>query len=178
MLKSFWRGALPLAGAAMVVMGSLVPVDARAQEIIGPDAAACRAGANGPAALVRVYGFKDRGGTLRVQAYGSDPEEFLEKGKKLKRIEVPVSETGDMNVCVALPRYGNYAIAVRHDRNGDRKSGWSDGGGFSGNPKLSLANLKPAYDDVVFTARPGVTVVDVIMNYRSGLSIKPLVARR
>jgi len=177
-MKSFGRGALTLAGAAMLVSASLAAAPARAQEIVGPDAAACRPGAKGPAALVRVYGFKDRGGTLRVQAYGDEPDDFLEKGKKLKRIEVPVSATGDMNVCVALPRYGNYAIAVRHDRNGDRKSGWSDGGGFSGNPKLSLANLKPDFEDVVFTARPGVTVVDVVMNYRSGLSIKPLVARR
>ncbi len=177
MSKSLRRGALTLA-AAIAFTGTLAAAPATAQEILGPDAAACRPGASGPAALVRVYGFKDRGGTLRVQVYGHNPDDFLEKGKKLKRIDLPMTASGDMNICVELPRYGQYAIAVRHDRDGNNKSGWNDGGGFSGNPKISLTNLKPDYEDVSFAAREGVTVVDVVMNYRSGLSIKPLVARR
>jgi len=178
MMESLKRGALTLATAAATLSVALGATPVAAQEILGPEAAACRPGAEGPAALVRIYGFKDRGGTLRVQVYGNNPEEFLEKGKKLKRVELPVTSSGDMNVCVELPRYGQYAIAVRHDRDNNRKSGWSDGGGFSGNPRLSLTNLKPDFEDVSFTARPGVTVVDVVMNYRSGLSIKPVVARR
>lgn len=178
MKKSFGRGALTLAAATSLAAGVATAVPAGAQEILGPDAAACRPGAAGPAAIVRIYGFKDRGGTLRVQLYGNNPDDFLAKGKKLKRIDLPVVGSGDMNVCVDLPSYGEYAIAVRHDRDGNRKSGWNDGGGFSGNPRLSLANLKPDYEDAAFTARQGVTVVDVVMNYRSGLSIKPVVARR
>lgn len=179
MKNSFGRGALTLAAATIALVagaGAAAPV--KAQEILGPDAAACRPGTPGPAALVRIYGFKDRGGTLRVQLYGNNPGDFLAKGKKLKRIDLPVSASGDMNVCVDLPKYGEYAIAVRHDRDGNRKSGWSDGGGFSGNPKISLTSLKPDYEDTAFVARQGVTVVDVVMNYRSGLSIKPVVARR
>lgn len=178
MLKSLRRGALTLAVTAAASMATFVPAPAMAQEILGPDAAACRPGTAGPAALVRVYGLKDRGGTLRVQVYGNNPADFLAKGKKLKRIELPVTPSGDMNVCVDLPRYGQYAIAVRHDRDANKKSGWNDGGGFSGNPKLSLTSLKPDYEDVSFAAGHGVTVVDVVMNYRSGLSIKPVVARR
>lgn len=178
MKNSFRRGALALAAAATALAAASVATPAAAQEILGPDAAACRAGAAGPAALVRIYGFKDRGGTLRVQLYGNNPDDFLAKGKKLKRIEVPVAESGDMNVCIDLPSYGQYAVAVRHDRDGNRKSGWNDGGGFSGNPKISLTNLKPDYEDASFAARQGVTVVDVVMNYRSGLKIKPVVARR
>jgi uncharacterized protein (DUF2141 family) len=179
MKNPFGRGALTLVAATIALAaGVAAAAPAGAQEILGPDAAACRAGTPGPAALVRVYGFKDRGGTLRVQLYGNNPDDFLAKGKKLKRIELPVTASGDMNVCIDLPSYGEYAIAVRHDRDGNRKSGWSDGGGFSGNPKISLTNLKPDYEDTSFTARQGVTVVDVVMNYRSGLSIKPVVARR
>lgn len=178
MKNSLERGALTLAAAMVALTAASAAAPAHAQEILGPDAAACRAGAPGPAALVRVYGFKDRGGMLRVQLYGNNPDDFLAKGKKLKRIEVPVVATGDMNICVDLPSYGEYAIAVRHDRDGNRKSGWSDGGGFSGNPKLSLANLKPDFEDASFAARQGVAVVDVVMNYRSGLSIKPVVAKR
>lgn len=178
MMESLRRGALTLAAATVALGVATASAPAAAQEILGPDAAACRPGASGPAALVRIYGFKDRGGTLRVQLYGNNAADFLEKGKKLKRIDLPMTASGDMNVCVDLPRYGQYAIAVRHDRDGNRKSGWSDGGGFSGNPKLSLTSLKPDYEDVSFTARQGVTVVDVVMHYRKGLSIKPVVARR
>ena len=144
------------------------------QAAIGPDAAACRPGAEAPAVLVRVNGFKARTGELRVQLYGDNPADFLAKGRKLKRIDVPVSRAGPMDVCVALPHAGNYAIAVRHDVDGSGKSGWDDGGGFSRNPHLSLMSLKPRYEDVVIGVGGGTKAIDVVLNYRQGLSIKPL----
>ena len=55
---------------------------------LGPDAAACAAGAGQPAVLVRVEGFKTRTGALRVQVYGSNPQDFLAKGRKLRRIDL------------------------------------------------------------------------------------------
>jgi len=69
-------------------------------------------------------------------------------------------------------------MAVLHDRDmNGRLSVSKDGVGFSGNPKLGLS--KPDYEDAMFVARDGVTVVDVILNYRQGLlTVKPLVARR
>ncbi len=178
MKKSLGRSALTLAAATLTLAAVSAATPSYAQEILGPDAAACRAGTPGPSALVRVYGFKDRGGNLRVQLYGNNPDDFLAKGKKLKRIELPIVAEGDMNVCIELPSYGEYAVAVRHDRDGNGKSGWSDGGGFSGNPKLSIGNLKPDYEESSFAVGQGVVLVDVIMNYRSGLSIRPVVAER
>jgi len=136
------------------------------------DAAACARGDT--AVLVRVDGFKEREGTLRVQIYGSNPSDFLAKGKKLRRIDVPVARGGRMDVCVALPGPGNYAVAVRHDLDGNGKSGWSDGGGFSRNPKISLLHLKPSYSDVAIQVGNGVRPVDVTLMYRSGLSIGPV----
>lgn len=126
------------------------------------------------AVLVRVDGFKARAGVLRVQIYGSNPADFLAKGRKLKRVDVPVSHGGRMDVCVGLPGPGNYAVAVRHDADGNGKSGWSDGGGFSRNPSLSLLHLKPDYRDVVIQVGRNVKQVDVILNYRKGLSIGPV----
>src|SRR6476659_7958008 len=78
---------------------------APAAAIVG-DAEACARGDS--AVLVRVDGFKERQGMLRVQIYGSNPADFLAKGKKLKRVEVPVAKAGRMDVCVALPGPGNY----------------------------------------------------------------------
>lgn len=126
------------------------------------------------AVLVRIDGFKERRGTVRVQIYGANPAEFLAKGKKLKRLDLPVARSGRMDVCVDLPGPGNYAVAVRHDLDGNGKSGWSDGGGFSRNPKISLVHLKPSYRDVVIQVGRGVRPVDVTLNYRRGLSIGPI----
>lgn len=135
------------------------------------DASACARGDS--ALLVRVAGFKAPRGVLRVQIYGSNPADFLAKGKKLKRIDLPVSG-GRMDVCVDLPGPGNYAVAVRHDSDGNGKSGWNDGGGFSRNPKISLVHLKPSFNDVVIQVGRGVRTVDVVLNYRRGLSVGPI----
>lgn len=136
------------------------------------DAAACARGDS--ALLVRVGGFKAARGTLRVQVYGSNPSDFLAKGKKLRRVEVPVNGGGRVEVCVDLPGPGNYAVAVRHDVDGNGKSGWNDGGGFSRNPRITLVHLKPNYGDVVIQVGRGVRPVDVVLNYRKGLSIGPI----
>ena len=136
------------------------------------DTQACTHGES--SVLVQVDGFNARQGTLRVQIYGSKPDDFLAKGKRLRRSDTPVTKAGRMDVCVALPGPGNYAVAVRHDVEGTGKSGWNDGGGFSRNPKISLVNLKPKYGDVVIQVGRNVRPVDVTLNYRRGLSIGPV----
>lgn len=166
MLKLF----VSTAAAALAFVASAAP----AQAALGPDAPSCRAGASDPAVLVNVTGFKHRNGKLRVQLYGSNPADFLAKGKKLRRIDLPVTGTGPMRVCVAVPKTGSYAIAVRHDADGNGKSGWNDGGGFSRNPRISLVDLKPSYQEVAIPVGRGVKPVDVVLNYRQGLSIGPV----
>ena len=135
------------------------------------EAAACARGDT--ALLVRIGGFKATRGTLRVQVYGSNPADFLAKGKKLRRVDVPVSASR-VDVCVDLPAPGNYAVAVRHDIDNNGKSGWNDGGGFSRNPRISLVHLKPSFNDVVIQVGHSVRTVDVTLNYRQGLSIGPV----
>ncbi len=147
-----------------------------AQPVLGPDASGCQAGASDSALLVNVSGFKSRSGRVRINVYGSNPSEFLAKGKMLRRIELPVSAQ-DMRVCVALPKAGRYAVAVRHDADGNGKSGWTDGGGFSRNPALSLAKLKPSYSEVAIEARSGIANVPVVLKYRQGVSIGPATAK-
>jgi uncharacterized protein (DUF2141 family) len=159
---------VPTAAAALALVASAAP----AQAALGPDAPSCRDGANDPAVLVNVNGFKAPTGRVRVQIY--DSSNFLVKGKRVRRIDLPVTGRGPMQVCVALPKAGNYAVAVRHDVNGNNKSSdWNDGGGFSRNPKLSLLKLKPSYDQVAIPVGNGVKPVSVTLNYRNGLSIGP-----
>lgn len=157
--------------AAMAL--AVVAQPTSAQAALGPDAASCRSGANEPAVLVNVSGFKNRVGKLRVQLYPAN-RDFLAKGKWLRRIDLPVTSSGSMRVCVAVPRSGSYAIAVRHDADGNGKSGWSDGGGFSQNPDISLLDLKPKPGEVAISVGNQVKPIDVVLNYRRGLVIAPL----
>ncbi len=159
----------PMLGAAGLVLAAL---PASAEAALGPDAAACRAGSNQPAVLVNVTGFKSRAGRVRVQIYNGS--NFLMKGKRVRRIDLPVTGVS-MPICVAVPGPGTYAVAVRHDVDGDNKSGdWGDGGGFSRNPKISLLDLKPSFSEVAVPVGRGPRTVQVVLNYRRGLSIGPV----
>ena len=133
-----------------------------------------------PAMLVHVTGFKERRGSLRIQAYGGDPSGWFEKGRWIDRIDVPVPAGGPVDVCVTVPAAGRYAVSVRHDVDGDRKSGRSDGGGMSGNPQLGLTDLifkrKPAADKVAVRVSQGATRVPVVLNYIQGTSFRPIAA--
>lgn len=154
-----------------VVAGAFTGTAAPAQAALGPDAVACNTGK--PSLLVSVNGFSQRSGRLRVQIYDS-PQTFLAKGGKLRRIDLPVT-AGVMNVCVAVPGPGRYAVAVRHDVDGDNaKNDWGDGGGFSNNPSLSLFRLKPSYQQTAVPVGNGVKPIRVVLNYRHGLSIGPV----
>jgi len=142
-------------------------------QVVGADAAAC---SDPGAAAVRVHitGFKTSDGSVRVQAYGANPAEFLATGKWVRRVEVQLQGRRSLDVCLRLPRFGEYALAVRHDANANGKSDWNDGGGFSRNPRLSLFHLKPAYADVVVTVSRDMPTIPVVMNYRQGFSIQPM----
>ena len=158
------RAGLPLLG-----LGALA---GPAQAQLGADAAACRAGH--PSVLVNVIGLSQRTGNIRVALYGN-PSTFLERGQTMRKINVPVTAAGPMRICVALPGPGRYAVAVRHDVNGNNARGdWSDGAGFSRNPRMSLTNLRPNYNNVAINVGRGVTPVSVVLNYRFGLSIRPV----
>ena len=146
-------------------------------EVLGGDAAACRPGSPGPAALVTVAGFKDRDGRLRLQYYTDKPDEYLATGKYLRRVELPVTPAGDMTLCITLPEsavsQGRFAFVALHDRDSDgRLSIWSDGIGFSKNPRLGLSKPKP--EATTIETGPGITPMTIILNYRQGFSVRPI----
>ena len=153
--------------AALVLAAQASPASAA----LGPDAAACHG--SGPALLVNVNGFRARTGNVRVNVYGSEPARFLARGQYIRQINLRVTGAGPMPICVSLPRAGRYAVAVRHDIDGDGID-WGDGGGFSRNPRLSLTNLRPNYNNVAFSVGQSVQPVNVVLNYRFGLSIRPV----
>lgn len=135
----------------------------------------CRPGEAGPALMITVTGLKDREGLLRLELYPDNDDDFLESDKVLKRagkmfhrVEQPVPPSGPVELCIRTPRPGSYSLSILHDRDSNRKFGFStDGVGFAGNPKLSLSKPKAAMARV--DAGPGLTGITVRMNYRHGL---------
>ena len=126
-----------------------------------------------PTMTVRVTGLKSGAGKVRVQAYGPGGASFLDKGRWVRRVDMPLNGRRSVDVCVPLPRPGQYAFVVRHDANANRKSDWNDGGGFSRNPQLSLMG-KPSFAQTAVAVGDGPAKTTVVMNYRSGLTVKPV----
>jgi uncharacterized protein (DUF2141 family) len=141
----------------------------------------CRPNEQGPAFIVNVAGLKDRTGRLKVELYPANDEDFLQDdnlllmaGKAFRRVEIALPATGAAEVCIRAPAAGTYALTILHDRDSNRKFGWTvDGIGFPGNPKLGLS--KPKAASAKATVGSGPAHINVVMNYRRGLfSFGPL----
>jgi hypothetical protein len=160
--------------AALAALTATVAWSPASAAAAGPYAAVCQAGK--PAVVARVSGFKAPRGTVSVKLYASNPKTFLEKGAYLKKVEVPVTRSGPIDICVPVPGNGRYALSVRHEL-GSKKSR-ADGGGFSGNPDVSTLDLvfkrKPAMSEVSFSVSGEPRVVPVLLSYLQGGSFRPV----
>ena len=133
-------------------------------------ASGCMAGK--PSVMVHVAGFKQATGKVKLSLYGSDSDRWLAKGGTVSKVKVPVIAKA-MDICMPVPAPGRYAVAVHHDlnRNGDRDR--QDGGGYSGNPRVTLFNPKPSFSKAAFTVGNGPARVGVRLLYIKGLSVGP-----
>ena len=162
--------------AAMAVVAGSMADGTAANAAIGPHAARCAAGE--ASVVVNVTGFRVRTGTVRVQLYAANPRTFLERRQYLVRVDLPVTRSGDMPVCVPVAAAGRYAVSVRHDANANGRSDRSDGGGFSGNPDVNLIDLalrrKPSLARVGFSVASEPVRINVVLNYVNGSSFEPV----
>lgn len=135
---------------------------------LGPAPALCAA-QEAPSILVKVSGFKNRAGKIRVRTFGGSPSTYFDKSKVLKRVEYQVPASGPVEVCVPVQAPGVYAVDVRHDINGNSDTDRSDGAGASGNPKISLFDIvfgrKPPAKQVQISVGQGTTVVPITVRY-------------
>lgn len=152
----------------LALVSFTTPALAQYRQDISDDAARCRAGA-GPAVQVALTGVRSNAGTIRVQLYRGTQEDWLESGRWIYRIESP-ARAGQMSVCMPVPRSGTYAIAVRHDVDGNGKTDLrKDGGGMSNNPSINVFNLgKPSYRRTAFSIGNEVKPMNIQMRYLSG----------
>ena len=101
-----------------------------------------------------------------MQLYPGTSADWLEGGRWINRIELP-ARNGTMQVCMPVPRPGNYAIAIRHDKNNNGRTDiTSDGGGMSNNPSINIFNLgKPGIDKTRFSIGREVLPMTIRMRY-------------
>lgn len=171
---SFKKTACGLScGAALAAM-AMVPVSSVAAQassasdyrnVISNNMRSCAPGA-GPAVRVTINGIKSSSGKIRAQVYNGTRGDWLESGRWLNRIEMPARQ-GRMTVCLPVPASGNYAVAIRHDVNGNGKTDLSsDGGAMSRNPSINIFNLgKPSVNDTRFSVGNNVRSIAVTMKY-------------
>jgi uncharacterized protein (DUF2141 family) len=162
------RRGVALAGMVLALAGA----PARAQ-VLGEDAAACTGG-RGPAIRATITGIKDRKGTLNLELYPPNEQDFLQgdktlaaAGKVFRRIKVtPPGPTATL--CLRVPRPGRYALFLGHDRDGKRKFNfWSDGAGFPSNERIGRA--RPKLSQSLIDVGPGITTTTIRVQYLRGL---------
>jgi uncharacterized protein (DUF2141 family) len=161
------KKALSITLAAALSLGALSvvsPAIAQFKQEIGNDMARCE-GSN-PAVRVTVTGISSSNGSIRVQSYRATAADWLTKGRWLSRIQQP-ARRGTMTFCVPVAGPGNYAIAVRHDVNGNGETDLrTDGGGMSNNPSINVFNLgRPSVQKTTFAVGNGVRAIQINMRY-------------
>lgn len=159
-----------------MLISSLLLLAAAPVQVVGPNPARCAPG-GGPAMLVSVTGLKNRAGTVRVRSFGGSPSTYFDKKRALSRIEVPTPAGGAVQVCVPVAAPGWYAVDVRHDANANSDTDRADGGGASGNPRVTLFDIllgsKPPADKVRVWVGSGTTTVPVTIMYLKGTVLRP-----
>ncbi len=172
LLRTTRRTALPLAAVGALLSGGGVsaPLAAQAHTYArtGPNDMSLCASGKGPAVQIAVSGIKSSTGHLFVRTYPANKHDWLKSKRYIMKVEA-TPNAGGVAVCVPLPSAGDYAIAIQHDINGNRKTDFStDGAGMSNNPTISKflgIPRPPALEKVRFTAGAGVTRMAIAIKY-------------
>jgi uncharacterized protein (DUF2141 family) len=159
------RSAIAALMLGLMMVATVTPAMAEYKQELHNDMRRCTAG-SGPAILVTVDGVKSASGNVRVQSYRGTSEDWLQKGRWLARVQLP-ARAGTMTFCMPVPSAGRYAIAVRHDVNGNGETDIStDGGAMSNNPSINIFNLgRPSVGKTAFEVGSSVKSIRVQMRY-------------
>lgn len=171
-----------MAALALIALTGAFAVPPREQR--GRAGADCRAQESGPAMRVTVTGLRDTRGSLRLELYPANDRDFLAADRELiaagrvfRRVVASPPANGTAQLCIRAPAPGTYALSVLHDRDGNGRFGYvGDGVGFSNNPRLQRA--KPSAASVAIAIPATVGSTRIVMNYRDGISFRPLERNR
>lgn len=160
-----------LAAAAAAVALHTPPANA---QVLGADAAACNGG-QGPAIRATITGLKDTKGSLKLELYPANEQDFLAgddelaaRGRPFRRIGIAVPAGGTAVMCIRVPQAGRWALFAGHDRDGKSKFNfWSDGAGFPSARRIGRS--RPKLADAVIEVGAGITPTTIRMQYLRGL---------
>lgn len=140
------------------------PAQAQYRQKIANDLSKCRG--DGPAVRITATEIKSSAGKVRVQLYRATQRDWLASGRWIYRIEAP-AQAGTMTFCMPVPEPGSYAVAIRHDVNGNGDTDLTqDGGGMSNNPSINVFNLgKPSYTKTAFSVGREVKAITIRVRY-------------
>ncbi len=167
-------GGLTAAASFAAAACALLAAPSAGAQVLGSDAAACNGG-QGPAIRATITGLKDTKGSLKLELYPANEEDFLagdddlaRRGKPFRRVGVGVPAGGTAIVCIRVPQPGRWALFAGHDRDGKPKFNfWSDGAGFPSARKIGRS--RPKLEDALIDVGPGVTHTTIRMQYLRGL---------
>ena len=161
---------LSVAAAGVVVAAFNAPLAAQSSAYArtAPNDMSLCAPGKGPAVRIAVSGLKSSSGNVFARVYHPRSGDWLKSKRYILRVDAAPRE-GGMTVCVPLPSAGEYAIAVSHDANGNRKTDLStDGAGISNNQELNKIlgiPRPPSVEKARFTAGEGVTRMAIAIQY-------------
>ena len=105
-------------------------------------------------------------GIVKFDLYGADPDEFLERSGKLRRVRVEAKRSGQ-KVCIDVPEPGTYAVTSYHDLDADRDldKKWNfkpkEPYGMSNNIEIKQLRL-PKFEEAAFEVGMGGADIDLI----------------
>lgn len=128
---------------------------------------ACHDKHDGPVIQLGFDNLKNNKGQFRIELYGNNTDLFLEGAGRVYKYYVPMVKKREDTVCLAVPGYGEYALLIIHDIDGDSKPDFfTDGFGLSTNPKLALR--RPKLDEARFTIDQDETTLEIKLQYVTG----------
>ena len=116
------------------------------------DPTTCSAG--NPGVKIKVVNVKDTEGVIVADLHNDVKENFLVWDEVILRVRATALED-ETTFCVPVPKAGDYAIAIYHDKNGNKEFDKNFLGipkerfGMSNNPKFTTKS--PEYEESVFT---------------------------
>lgn len=117
--------------------------------------------------IIEVEAIQNSKGTIRLGVYNKK-ENLWEEAGVIKNVEGKINQNTCTLTVYNLP-YGEYAFAMLHDENGNKKMDYNwlgipeEGFGFSNNPKVSLS--APSFEETKFRLDAPQKVIKMKMKY-------------
>lgn len=152
----------------------LAASSAAAATLLGSDREACLANSTS-AVLANIHGLKDRVGRIRVEIYPDNEADFLKRdddliaeGKVFRRVWADIPRSGDVAMCIEVPRPGSYALVFIHQREGTKRFDFRvDGVGVPSEERIG--RTMPKVGQARITVGPRVKTTDITVQYLRGL---------